>query len=58
MIVKKATGAFVFEKTKKVVPPALRALTTIIFFVMLLFVLLINLKQSHTKVKEKRRYGR
>lgn len=51
-------STLVFEKTKKVVPPALRALTTIIFFVMLLFVLLINLKQSHTKVKEKRRYGR
>ena len=51
-------STLVYEKTKKVVPPAMRALTTIIFLVMLLVVLLINLNNSNKKVKAKRRYGR
>ena len=51
-------STLVYEKTKKVVPPAMRALTTIIFFVMLLVVMLINIKNKNVKVKERRRYAK
>ena len=51
-------STLVYEKTKKVVPPAMRALTTIIFLAMLLVVMVINIKNKNVKVKERRRYAK
>ena len=49
-------STLVYEKTKKVVPPALRALTTLIFFGMLLIVLVINIRNNKkAPVKGRRR---
>ncbi len=47
-------STLVYEKTKKVVPPAMRALTTLIFFLMLFIVLVINYQSKKNLKKEKK----
>ena len=47
-------SSLVYEKTKKVVPPAMRALTTLIFLLMLFVVMFINYRNKKLVGREKK----